>query len=187
MTTTTKMTGESLVQYADEQKPLIERGEKTRTQVILDAGYAYDNGKAMYTEYYTELLRAQGTLPVTSRDVADDSYDALSTDEQELYDAIDEKLGEKWEHEEIMEFIDELDDIGITTADALDEAYEWETDSYYNAGKEFAEYFVIEVMDANIPDIVLAAVDWSDVWEHNLRYDYNVIETNNGAYFFRNI
>jgi hypothetical protein len=34
---------------------------------------------------------------------------------------------------------------------------------------------VIEVMDARIPDIVLAAVDWQDVWDHNLRYDFNSI------------
>jgi hypothetical protein len=45
---------------------------------------------------------------------------------------------------------------------------------------------VIEVMDARIPDIVLAAVDWQDVWDHNLRYDFNSIETVNGTFFFRN-
>jgi hypothetical protein len=54
------------------------------------------------------------------------------------------------------------------------------------AEKEFAESFCIEVMDARIPDIVMAAVDWQDVWDHNLRYDYNTIETVNGTFFFRN-
>jgi hypothetical protein len=41
-------------------------------------------------------------------------------------------------------------------------------------------------MDARIPDIVFAAIDWQDVWDHNLRYDYNSIETVNGTFFFRN-
>jgi hypothetical protein len=42
------------------------------------------------------------------------------------------------------------------------------------------------VLDARIPDIVFAAIDWQDVWDHNLRYDYNTIETVNGTFFFRN-
>ena len=46
---------------------------------------------------------------------------------------------------------------------------------------------MIEIMDARIPDIVMAAVDWQDVWDHNLKYDFSYIETNNGTYFFRNI
>jgi hypothetical protein len=61
------------------------------------------------------------------------------------------------------------------------------TSDEYWAEKEFAEYFVIELMDARIPDIVMAAIDWQDVWDHNLRYDYNAIETVNGTFFFRNI
>jgi hypothetical protein len=41
-------------------------------------------------------------------------------------------------------------------------------------------------MDARIPDIVLASIDWQDVWDHDLRYDYSTIETVNGTFFFRN-
>ena len=44
----------------------------------------------------------------------------------------------------------------------------------------------MDVMDAQIPDYVLAAVDWQDVWDHNLRYDFASIETVNGTFFFRN-
>jgi hypothetical protein len=40
----------------------------------------------------------------------------LSTDDKDLYDKITEMLGEKWTHEETIEFMEELDDIGIATA-----------------------------------------------------------------------
>jgi nuclear transport factor 2 (NTF2) superfamily protein len=180
--------GDALIDYHNDMMQRVERGEITRTEVILDAGYVYDNGKAMYVDYYTELLNARGTVPVTTRDVADKEYDDLSTDAKDLYDKITDILGEKWTHEETIAFMDELDELGINTASQFEDAFEWEHDSYSSyAEKEFAEYFVIEVMDARIPDIVMAAVDWQDVWDHNLKYDFSYIETNNGTYFFRNI
>jgi len=186
-TTTFMLKGQSLVDYHNEMMQRVERGEITRTEVILDAGYVYDNGKAMYVDYYTELLNARGIVPVTTSDVADKEYDDLSTDKRELYDKITDVLGEKWTHEETIEFMDELEDIGIETASDFDDAYEWTHDSYSSyAEKEFAEYWCVEVMDARIPDIVYSAVDWQDVWDHNLRYDFSYIETVNGTFFFRN-
>jgi nuclear transport factor 2 (NTF2) superfamily protein len=191
MTTTTApvfmLKGDALVEFVNEKMQLINRNEMTRTEMILDAGYVYDNGKAMYTEFYTELLLAKGIKPTTDTDIEDQEYDDLSTDDKDLYDKITEMLGEKWTHEETIEFMDELEDIGIETASEFDDAYEYTHDSYSSyAEKEFAEYFCIEVMDAQIPDIVMAAVDWQDVWDHNLRYDFNSIETVNGTFFFRN-
>jgi len=190
MTTTTvpfMLRGDSLVTFVDDRKELIARGELTRTDMIKDAGYVYDNGKAMYTEFYTELLNARGIIPTTNTDTIDQEYDDLSESEKDLYDKITDMLGEKWTHEETIEFMDELDDIGITSANDFEDAYEYTHDSYSSyAEKEFAEYWCIEVMDARIPDIVLSAVDWQDVWDHNLRYDFNYIETVNGTFFFRN-
>ncbi len=179
--------GDALVAYVDEKMPLINRGELTRTEMIKDAGYVYDKGTAMYTEFYTELLNAKGVIPATTTDVEDKEYDDLSTDKRELYDKITDVLGEKWTHEETIEFMDELEDIFIETASDFDDAYEWTHDSYSSyAEKEFAEYWCVEVMDARIPDIVYSAVDWQDVWDHNLRYDFSYIETVNGTFFFRN-
>ena len=190
MTTTTApivmLKGDSLVEFVNEKMELINRNEMSRTEMIKDAGYVYDNGKAMYTEFYTELLNAKGIKPVTNTDSADVEYDNLSTDEKDLYDKITDMLGEKWTHEETIEFMDELEDIGIETASQLEDAYEYTSDEYW-AEKEFAEYFCVEVMNAQIPDLVYAAVDWQDVWDHNLRYDYSVIETQNGSFFFRSI
>lgn len=181
------LNGDSLVSYVNEKMELVNRGELTRTDMIKGAGYVYDNGNAMYTQFYTELLNAKGVTPTTTTDVEDREYDDLSNVERELYDKITDMLGEKWTHEETIEFMDELDDIGIQYADDFEEAFEWEHDSYSSyAEKEFSEYWCVEVMDARIPDIVLAAVDWQDVWDHSLRYDFASIETNNGTFFFRN-
>jgi hypothetical protein len=189
MTTTTApifmLKGDALVEFVNEKMQLVNRNEMTRTEMILDAGYVYDNGKAMYTEFYTELLNAKGIKPVTDTDAADVEYDNLCDDGKDLYDKITEMLGEKWTHEETIEFMEELDDIGIATASEFEDAYEYTSDQHW-AEKDFAEYFVIDAMDAQIPDIVLAAVDWQDVWDHNLRYDYSTIETVNGVFFFRN-
>ena len=197
MTTTTPifmLKGSSLVEYVNDKMPLVNRGEFTRTDMIKEAGYEYDSGKAMYTDFYTELLNARGIVPTTNTDVADKEYDDMSNDEKDLYDKITDMFGEKsrlagspWTHEETIEFMEELDDIGINTASQLEDAYEYTHDSYSSyAEKEFAEYFCVEVMEAQIPECVLSAVDWQDVWDHNLRYDFCSIETVNGTFFFRN-
>lgn len=191
MTTTTvvpfMLKGDSLVSHNAEWMQLINRGEKTRTDMIMDAGYVYDSGKAMYTNYYTELLNARGVVPTTNTDTMEQEYDDMSDAEKDLYDAITNLLGEKWTHEETVEFMDELVDIGIETASDFEDAYEYTHDSYSSyAEKEFSEYFCIEVMNAQIPECVLSAVDWQDVWDHNLRYDFCSIETTNGTFFFRN-
>ena len=184
---TAMLRGDSLVAFVDERKELIARGELTRTDMIKDAGYVYDNGKAMYVDFYTELLNAKGVVPTTDTDTMEEEYDALSEGEKDLYDKITEMLGEKWTHEETIEFMDELDDIGISSASDFEDAYEYTHDSYAAyAEKEFAEYWCIEVLDAHIPECVLGAVDWQDVWDHNLRYDFSYIETVNGTFFFRN-
>jgi hypothetical protein len=73
MTTTTApifmLKGDALVEFVNEKMQLVNRNEMTRTEMILDAGYVYDNGKAMYTEFYTELLNAKGIKPVTDTDM----------------------------------------------------------------------------------------------------------------------
>ena len=78
MSTTTvpfMLTGDTLVKFVDERKDLIQRGELTRTDMILDAGYVYDNGKARYVDFYTELLNARGIVPTTDTDTADEEYE----------------------------------------------------------------------------------------------------------------
>jgi hypothetical protein len=190
MTTTAPvfmLKGDSLLNFVNEKMPLVSRGELTRTEMIKDAGYVYDNGNAMYTQFYTELLNVRGVVPSTTADVMEEEYDDLSESEKDLYDKITDVLGEKWTHKETIEFMDELADIGIASASEFEDAYEYTHDSYASyAEKEFAEYFCIEVLGAEIPEIVLSAIDWQDVWDHNLRYDFSYIETVNGTFFFSN-
>lgn len=182
---TIMLTGDSLLAFVNDKTDLIDRGELTRTDMIKDAGYIYDNGKAMYTEFYTELLRAKGVIPVTNTDTDDAAYDDLDSDTKELYDAVDAKFGEKWDHDEVMEFINQLEDIGIETADQLDDNFEYFT-SEWNATREFAEQYITDVMNAQIPECVYSHVDWDSVWECELRYDFNTIEFDGDTFFFRN-
>jgi hypothetical protein len=190
MTTTAPvfmLKGDSLVDFVSEKMPLVNRGELTRTDMIKDAGYVYDNGKAMYVDFYTELLNAKGVVPTTDTDTMEQEYDDLSEDKKDLYDKITDVLGEKWTHNETIEFMDELEDIGIYSASDFEDSYEYTHDSYSSyAEKEFSEYFCIEVLDAKIPECVFAAIDWQEVWDHNLRHDFASIETVNGTFFFRN-
>lgn len=179
------LTGQSLVDYVDEKMVLVNRNELSRTDMIIDAGYVYDNGKAMYTQFYTELLNAKGISPVTNRDVADKEYEDLPVEKRNLYDAIDERLGTKWTHEELIEFIENLEDIGIETVSDFEDAFTYESDEYH-AEADFAEYLANEY-EYNLKDsIVYAAIDWQAVWDHSLRYDYAYFDTANGTYFFRN-
>lgn len=179
--------GDSLINFVNDKMVLVNRGELTRTDMIKDAGYVNDNGKAMYVDFYTELLNARGVVPTTNTDTMEEEYDDMSEDEKDLYDKITDMLGDKWTHEETVEFMEELDEIGLANASDFEEAYEYTHDSYSSyAEKEFAEYWCIEVLDAQIPECVLSAVDWQDVWDHNLRYDFASIETANGTFFFRN-
>jgi hypothetical protein len=50
MTTTTApvfmLKGDALVEFVNEKMQLVNRNEMTRTEMILDAGYVYDNGTA---------------------------------------------------------------------------------------------------------------------------------------------
>jgi hypothetical protein len=181
-----RLTGDSLLKHVAEYKELITRGEKTRTEAVLAAGYAYDNGKAAYVDYYTEVLRAQGDLPVTDQDVEDQVYTNLSGVEQDLYDAIHDKFGRKWDHEEIMEFMQELSDIGIESPEALVDAYEYQTGEY-SPEAVFAEYYVNEVHCTGIPEILEGHINWHEVWDCELRYDYNTIDFDGETFFFRNV
>jgi hypothetical protein len=185
-TVTIKLTGDSLVRYAEEHKEQVLRGELTRTDLIKDAGYVRDNGSAEYTEYYTELLRARGELPVTDKDVEETSYENLSGADQDFYDKVDEMFGEKWDHEMVLDFMEELKDLGIETPEALQDSFEYQSDSY-RAERDFAEELITQIMGETIPSAVEGCIDWEAVWESSLRYDYNTIEFDGEVFFFRNI
>ena len=81
--------------------------------------------------------------------------------------------------------MDELDDIGITTADDFEDRYYYQTNAY-NAESEFAQYYVDELMCLDLNDLGALVIDWQATWDCNLRYDFNTIELDGETYFFHN-
>lgn len=181
-TTVIKLTGQSLLNFVEENK------DKSKTELVLNAGYIHDNGKPAFVEFYTELLKAKDANDPSylARIEAEDAhYESLDSDTQDLYDIIHDRIGEKWDHDDIIEFIDELDDIGIETADQFNDAFYTVIDYSHNAEAEFAEKLVNS--SYNIPEIVVSAIDWQAVWNAEFSYDYNTIEFDGSSYFFRNL
>lgn len=175
-----RLVGDALLAHIEEYKHL------TKTEQCLTAGYINDKGKPAYVDFYTELLNASPVATDQCKDAADDAeYDALNDDKRALYDEVHDRFGEKWDHEQIMEFMEELDDIGITNAPDLEDAYSYQSDEY-RAERDFAEYWVCEVMCEPPSDMIAHAVDWQDVWDHQLSYDFNTIEFDGETFFFWN-
>jgi hypothetical protein len=110
----------------------------------------------------------------------------LTVKEQALYDEVHKLFGEKWDHEDIMEFMEKLDDVGITTADDLRDTFEFIGEDSWSAEEEFAKYFTYEVLGAAIPDIVEDCINWQRVYDSSLNYDYNSVEFDGSTYFFLN-
>lgn len=184
MTTTTvqpiMLTGDSLIAFVNEQLDRVNRQETTRTDMIKDAGYMYDNGKAMYVQFYTELMRAKGLPVITDKDVTEEEYDSLDDDTKGLYDVIDDRFGRKWDHETVMQFIDELKGLDVLDKSTFDEYFY----GVYDSTREMAEEYYTQagVMDDEHP--LHSFIDWDDVWERNLRHDFDVIEFDYEYYFF---
>ena len=113
-------------------------------------------------------------------------YSDLSADEQNLYMEITEMFGEKWTHEQTLDFMGQLDDYGITTLDNLLDAFSYVTDCQYTengAKAEFAEYWYCETMgQSEAYDNVV--VDWAATYDYALRFDMFIIEFDGDFYFF---
>ena len=183
--TVTKLTGQALLDYVNETEVSI----KSKTEQCLGAGYVRDNGKAAYTEFYTELLNAktEAGLIQESGDTSANWYDNLSEQQQELYDAIEEGCPEfaKLSVDDCDEFMSELDDLGITTATEFSNAYYFQQDGW-NAEAVFAEELMIELGVVRGDSPVYFAIDWQKVWDHSLSYDFSTIDFNGATYFFHN-
>jgi hypothetical protein len=186
MTVTVRLTGQQLLDFVEEfNNPL-----HNRTEMIQDAGYVYDSGKTAYADFYTELLKAKEELDptyLTQQEVEDAEYEDLKSEEQQLYDEVHNLFGEKWDHEEIMEFMDKLDDIGINSATYLRECFTYVSDDAWNAEEEFAKYYLMELHCAEIPSIIEEYIKWQAFYNTDLKYEYNNIDFDGSTYFFRNI
>jgi hypothetical protein len=183
MSTTTlpiMLTGQSLVDFVDDKMTLVNRQELTRTDMIKDAGYVNSDGKALYTEFYTELLRAKGVVPVTDSDVEDDSYDNLSDDDKGLYDVVDDRFGRTWDHETVLEFIDILKENGIEDKRSFDDNFYGRFDSE----KDFAQEYYEGMGAINDDNPLYHHIDWDSV-ARELSYDYDYVSYDYELFVFR--
>lgn len=162
-----------------------------KTDLVAASGHIKNNGKPSFIGFYEALLEAKleadPNYHVTIQEATDEDkdYEELSLPLQKLYDAVHQQFGEKWDHKQILDFMGELDDLGITNASTLESAfytaihhpdYHWE--------KQFAEDFYCE-LDPNIADCpVLSFIDWQSVWDHQLTYDFYTIEFDGSVFIF---
>ncbi|QBP05844.1 hypothetical protein [Synechococcus phage S-B28] len=182
--TLSKLTGQDLIDHVKLHNDCCSKSE-----MCLDAGYVNKNGGPAFTDFYTALLEAKTDLnqmPEESQSGAD-WYDNLSEQDQLLYDQIEDMCPEfaKLTAEECQEFMDELSDIGITTAQQFEDAYYMQFDSY-KAEREFAEELMCQVTPNLEDSPVFFAIDWQRVWDHSLSYDFSTIEFDGTTYFFHN-
>lgn len=120
-----------------------------------------------------------------------DWYDKLSEQDKELYEMIEERCPEftKLDANQCQEFMDELSEYGITTAEQFENAYFYQTDSW-NAERDFAQYYAEEIVcmnqfaDAGMLSMIV--IDWQATWDCNLRHDFFYIEFDGETYFFHN-
>ena len=168
-------------------------GNPTLTRVELCEGAGYER---KFTAFYEAILDARNANGEYERIALDGNYydvngmdwyeEMLNDTERELYDMIEDLCPEftKLDASECQQFMDELEDIGITNADTFESAYVYQTDAY-NAEAEYAQYVHEEMLCQDVPDMLV--VDWQATYDYGLKYDTNVIEFDGTTYFFQHI
>ena len=176
-----KLTGKDLLEYFDNN-PSLTYNERCTT-----AGYMInkEDGTQVcdYSSFFEAILDARNDA---REDITgSDWYNNLSEQDSELYDAIEDMCPEftKYTAEQCQEFMDELSEHGITTAEQFNDAYFWQSDSW-KAEADFVEYIVTELECAELPPYIV--VDWQASWDCNYRHDFFTIEFDGETYFFNN-
>lgn len=188
-TITQKLTGQKLIDFVSTEMTKAT----PRTDICRVAGYVktHRDGTigADFISFYENLLEAKKeTNPELFQTESDyPEYDSLSDDTKGLYDHLDESIASKWTHEETLDFIQQLEDIGIETVEQFQDSFERTVDNTWKAEAEFSEEYMVELEPSLENSLVFHAIDWQSVWDHQLKYDYNTIEFDGEMYFFRNI
>lgn len=164
----------------------------SRVDLAAASGHVKPDGKINFISFYEALLGAKLEadpnyyVTIDKANEEDLEYNELSLWLQELYDAVYVKFGEKWDHKQIMEFMELLqDDAGIETAQGLEDRLETVVDNAWSWEKEFAEEYVNSLEYGLSDSIVYSSIDWQDVWDSLLKYDFNAIEFDDSVYIFR--
>ena len=157
-----------------------------KSQLVAAAGYIRPDGKLAWTAFYEALLAAKGISPVVSQD-EDEEYEALSDEAKGLYDEIHDRIGEKWDHSEILEMMGEVQDLGIDTADQFSDALAFVADDPWHWQRDF----ILDCLEADSTNDAgiysWLVIDYEATWDSALRYDYSEIEFDGSVYVFRNL
>lgn len=150
----------------------------SKSDLVAAAGFVKDNGKLDFVAFYETLLAAKGLGDPDNgnNNDEDEEYEQLSTDQQSVYDWLGENYGNAWTHDETIEFMGELKDLGVETKDNLESALYTVVDGGYNWEAEFAEEYVLELEHHLRDSLIFHAIDWQRVWDRSLMYDFSTIE-----------
>jgi hypothetical protein len=164
----------------------------TKSDLVAASGHVKENGKLSFVGFYEALLAAKTEADpnfyITIQDATDEDkeYDQLSQSLQQLYDLVHEDFGHAWDHSMILEFMGELDDLGVSASNFSDAFYSVIPEPSYHWEREFAEEYVTSI-ECHLEDsMVYASIDWQDVWDHNLTYEFNSIDFDDSVFIFNN-
>jgi hypothetical protein len=160
----TKVTGQNLITLTEVMKG---QGKKV-SEICVAAGYKIGD-KIHFTEYYTQLLSAQGKIKLIDEKIVP----VINAEDPLLQDTIDKLLEnylENYPANAIRAFI-ELN--GECYIESFESSYRGEYDV-----EDFAQEFY-EEMHGDLPTFVV--VDWEATWD-NLRDDY---EEQDGYIFYK--
>ena len=115
-------------------------------------------------------------------------YDAKSEEIQLLIDVISDRTYHIIDEDEYDQFIDELSDYGITTAEQFEDAFNGEFAGFgEHILTEFAEdYCEATGILGSLSDIAEHCIDYNQVWYYAFQHDFNCVVFNGNSYFFHN-
>lgn len=119
---------------------------KSATDIVLQCGYVKENGKGAYTEFYTELLTAKGTLIQQQSPEISDEY-------QEEYD----RLIASYDQDAVDTFVELF---GEECLESFEDSYRGE----YDSEAQYAEEYYDSIYD--LPSGIV--VDWQATYDREL-------------------
>ena len=148
----TQITGQDLINLTELMK-----GEGKKPSEICEAAGYKIGDKIHFTEYYTQLLSAQGKIKLIDEKI----IPVINAEDPLLQDTID-RLLENYPAPAIRTFI-ELN--GECYIESFEDSYRGE----YESGADFAQE-LYEELHGDLP--IWISVDWEDSWD-NLRDEFS--------------
>jgi hypothetical protein len=162
-------------------------GGDNKARLVRMAGYIRPDGKLSYSGFYEALIHAKNVQEaqrlrdagvITDNDSQDDD---LTPDERILWNHACNRLNvDDNELESIWEDLSAC----VSTPDEFDEAYQGSYDGWH-PDEEFAQEFFDSIGEMSESHSLYSYIDWRQVWDSMLRYDYDKLETRYSSHYFR--